>query len=50
MPIVKSEAFVLKSFRYGETSKIVILFTKNFGKINAIVKGARNFRSRVCGT
>ncbi|MBK6773848.1 MAG: DNA repair protein RecO [Ignavibacteria bacterium] len=50
MPIVKSEAFVLKSFRYGETSKIVILFTKNFGKINAIVKGARNFKSRFCGT
>lgn len=50
MPIVKSEAFVLKNFRYSETSKIVILFTKNFGKINAIVKGARNFRSRVCGT
>ena len=50
MPIVKSEAFVLKNFRYGETSKIVILFTKNFGKINAIVKGARNFKSRLCGT
>ena len=50
MPIVKSEAFVLKNFRYSETSKIVILFTKNFGKINAIVKGARNFKSRLCGT
>lgn len=50
MPIVKTEAFVLKTFRYGETSKIVTLFTKDFGKMNAIVKGARNFKSKLCGT
>lgn len=50
MPIVKSEAFVLKNFRYGETSKIVNLFTKNYGKISCVVKGARNFKSRMCGT
>jgi len=49
MPIVKTEAFVLKSFRYGDTSKIVTLFTKDFGKINAIVKGARTYKSRLCG-
>lgn len=50
MPIVKSEAFILKSFRYGETSKIVTIFSKQLGKINAVVKGARNFKSRICGT
>ncbi len=50
MAIVKTEAFVLKSFKYGETSKIVTLFTKDLGKLNAIVKGARNFKSRICGT
>jgi len=50
MSIVKTEAFVLKSFKYGETSKIVTLFTKDFGKINAIVKGARNYKSKLCGT
>jgi len=49
MPIVKTEAFVLKSFRYGETSKIVTLFTKEFGKINVIVKGARTYKSKLCG-
>lgn len=49
MPIIKTEAFVLKSFKYGETSKIVTLFTKDFGKISAILKGARNYRSRSCG-
>lgn len=50
MSIVKTEAFVLKSIRYGETSKIVTLFTKDFGKISAIVKGARNNKSKLCGT
>lgn len=50
MSIVKTEAFVLKSFKYGDTSKIVTLFTKDHGKMNAIVKGARNYRSRICGT
>ncbi|MEO6696024.1 MAG: DNA repair protein RecO, partial [Ignavibacteria bacterium] len=49
MPIVKTDAFVLKSFRYGDTSKIVTLFTEDFGKISAIVKGARNFKSKLCG-
>lgn len=50
MSIIKTEAFVLKSFRFGESSKIVTLFTKDFGKINAIVKGARNYKSKLCGT
>lgn len=50
MSILKTEAFVLKSFKYKETSKIVTLFTKDFGKLNAIVKGARNFKSKLCGT
>ncbi len=50
MPIAKTEAFVLKTIKYGETSKIVTLFTKDFGKLNAIVKGARNYKSKLCGT
>ena len=50
MAIAKTEAFVLKTLKYGETSKIVTLFTKDFGKLNAIVKGARNFKSKLCGT
>lgn len=50
MPIAKTDAFVLKTIKYGETSKIVTLFTKDFGKLNAIVKGARNYKSKYCGT
>ncbi len=39
MSIIKTEAFVLKSLKYGETSKIVTLFTKDFGKMNVVVDG-----------
>lgn len=49
MPTVKTDAFVLKSFKYKDTSKIVTLFTKEFGKINALIKGVRNFKSGKCG-
>jgi len=49
MSLTKTEAFVIKGFRYGDTSKIVTLFTKDCGKFNAIVKGARSFKSRFGG-
>jgi DNA repair protein RecO (recombination protein O) len=49
MPIVKTEAFVLKNFNYGDTSKIVTLFTKDHGKLKVIVKGVRSFKSKFCG-
>jgi len=49
MSLTSTEAFVLKGFRYGDTSKIVTLFTNDYGKFNAIVKGARNFKSRFSG-
>lgn len=44
--IVKTEAFVLKTKKYGDTSKIVTLYTKQYGKINCIAKGARNTKSK----
>ncbi len=36
----KTEAIVLKAMKYRETSKIVTLYTKKFGKLNVIAKGA----------
>ena len=38
--LTKTEAVVLKAVKYRETSKIVTLYTKKFGKINAVAKGA----------
>ncbi|MFW5972560.1 MAG: DNA repair protein RecO [Bacteroidota bacterium] len=39
--IVRSDAIVLKSIPYGETSLIVTLFTRTYGKTTVIAKGAR---------
>lgn len=45
--IVKTEAIVLSKMNYGDTSKIVSLYTKDYGKMSAIVKGARNSKSKI---
>ncbi len=46
MAICKSEAVVTRSIRLGETSKIVWLYTKDFGKVKAVAKGARSAKNR----
>lgn len=43
--IEKTEAVVLRSVKYGDTSKIVTLYTRRFGKISVIAKGARSKKS-----
>ena len=45
--IVKTEAVVLHKIKYGDTSIIVTLFTKDYGKLTAIVKGGRNPKSKL---
>ena len=49
MGLIESEAFVLNGFRYGESSKIITLYSSAFGKFNAIVKGVRNVKARHSG-
>lgn len=41
MAIQKTEAIILKKFDFRDTSLIVTLFTRDFGKIKAVVKGIR---------
>ena len=48
--IVRSDAIVLRSIDYGETSRIVTLFTREKGKMGAMAKGARSGRSRFGST
>jgi len=43
--IVSTDAVILRTVNYGETSIIVTLFTKNSGKITLIAKGARKPKS-----
>ena len=44
--IVRTDAVVLRSFEYGETSQIVTLYTRQFGKLAVLARGARTPKSR----
>lgn len=46
MPLISTPAIVLSTLRYGETSKIVRLATREHGVQSAIAKGAMRPRSR----
>jgi len=46
MPFYTTNAIVIRSHHYGESDKIVTFFTKDFGKIKGIAKGARRSRKR----
>jgi DNA repair protein RecO (recombination protein O) len=46
MPAISSDALVLRSHKMGETSKIVVLLTRERGKVRAVARGARGPRSR----
>lgn len=49
MAIQKSEAIVLKTHHFRETSLIVHFFTRDFGKIHGLIKGIRNEPQRYGG-
>ena len=49
MAIRKSEAVILNTIPYGETSKILTIFTRDFGKLAMMAKGARNTKSKFGG-
>jgi DNA repair protein RecO len=46
MSIVKTNAIVLKTDNYRHTSKLVTLFSEEYGKIKCIAKGVRDVKSR----
>jgi len=46
MAIQKTEAILLKKKDFRETSFILTFFTKDFGKVDGIIKGARGARPR----
>src|ERR1700728_4036349 len=47
--LVKTEAVVLRSMRYGEADRILHLYTPGRGRVSAIAKGVRRARSRFGG-
>ncbi|MCK9410371.1 MAG: DNA repair protein RecO [Bacteriovoracaceae bacterium] len=48
--IVETQAVVLRTMKYGDTSKIVTLYTRQYGKTKVIAKGARNQKSNKFGS
>jgi DNA repair protein RecO (recombination protein O) len=45
--ITKTDAVVLKSMNYRDSSKIVTFYTRKYGKVKCIAKGARQMKSRL---
>jgi DNA repair protein RecO (recombination protein O) len=50
MPLVKTAAIILHSRKWGEGDRIVTCYTRRFGKIRAIARGARKLKSRLGGS
>ena len=46
MRFFKTEAIVLRSFDFGETDRLVILYSKKYGKLRAVAKGVRKPHSK----
>lgn len=44
--LYRTEGIVLKSIEYRDADKIVTIYTKNYGKIQAIAKGVRKTKSK----
>ena len=45
--IIKTKAVVIKKLDYGDTSKIATFYTEDYGKMSAIIKGARSPKSKM---
>lgn len=49
MALYKTDALVVRARDYGEADKILTLFSREFGRIQAIAKGVRKPKSRLRG-
>jgi len=50
MAILKTQGVVIRDQDLGETSKIITLYTRDFGKLKLVAKGARSLKSRFGGS
>ena len=46
MPLIETEAIVLRTYRLGEADKIISLLTRQLGRLRAVAKGAFSRRGR----
>lgn len=50
MPVYKSDAIILRTYKLGESDRIVVFLTRDRGKRRGVAKGARRPRSRFTGS
>lgn len=46
MPHYRDDAIVLRTYKLGEADRILVLFTRNRGKVRAVAKGVRRTKSK----
>src|SRR5918995_2211850 len=49
MPVYTSEALILRTYKLGESDRIVVFLTRDRGKKRGVAKGARRAKSRFTG-
>ena len=49
MPLYRSDAFVLRTYKLGEIDQIVVLLTRDFGKLRAVVRRSHSPRRHTAG-
>lgn len=49
MPVHEAEAIVLRQYALSDSDRIIVLFTREFGKIRAVAKGVKKPQSRFAG-
>jgi DNA repair protein RecO (recombination protein O) len=49
VPVYKSEALILRTYKLGEADRIVVFLTRDRGKKRGVAQGARRQRSRFVG-
>jgi DNA repair protein RecO (recombination protein O) len=46
MPLLESDAIILKTYPLGEADRIVAFFTREYGKVRGVANGARKMKNR----
>src|SRR5688572_33411369 len=49
MPVYQAEALILRTYKLGESDRIVVFLTRDRGKKRGVAKGARRPKSRYSG-
>ncbi len=49
MGILSSEAIILRTYPLKETDKVVVAYTRKYGKMQGVARGSRRIRSRFSG-